>query len=349
MEMAELYSLDVLRASSALSVSDTKPTRRHVLISVQDIERVRATLPPNIVRTPTLINEPISEQIGCELFLKLENLQITGSYKSRAAFAILNELAPEERQRGAAISSSGNFATAFAYMGRLLNIPTAVVMMQKTSPFKIEGARRYGAEIVLCEDRFEARWETLDHLHEERGMTTINTFESPTVIAAHGTIGLEILEEVPEVEVILVPISSGGLLAGVATAVKSKRPEVVVIGVQPEGSSAMYRSFRKRQLVRLDRVDTICDALVATKPGALPFEHVLRYVDDVALVSDEEVKKAVRRLAETAKQVVEPSGAVGVAALLVGRMHFTGKKVAALVSGGNVALERYEEILRASG
>lgn len=315
------------------------------MITVADIERVRRTLPDAIVQTPAVRNEALGEAAACTAYLKLENMQVTGSYKARAAFAILNELTPEQRRRGAAISSSGNFATAFAYMGRLLGVPTIVVMMQKTTPFKVEGARRYGAEIVLCENRFEARWETLDRLREERGIVSINTFESPTVIAGHGTIGLEILEQVPDVEVILVPISSGGLIAGVATAVKSLKSEVEIIGIQPQGCDAMYRSFRERRPVTIDRVDTICDALVATRPGELPLEHALHYVDDVALVSDDDVRRAVRLLAASAKQVVEPSGAVGVAALLSGTVSRPGKRVVALISGGNVALERYAEIV----
>ncbi len=319
------------------------------MVTLADIERIRRTLPSNIVRTPAFPTEALQRDLGQRLTLKLENLQVTGSYKARAAFAILNELDPEQKRRGAAISSSGNFATAFAYMGRLLGIHTVVVMMQKTAPFKIEAARRHGAEIVLCENRFEARWETLDRLHEERGLATINTFESPTVIAAHGSIGVEIVEQVPDVDVVLVPISSGGLLAGVATAIKSLRPQTTVIGVQPKGADAMHRSFRERKRVTIERVETICDALVATSPGALPFEHVLRYVDDVVLVSDDQVEEAVRLLAEGAKQVVEPSGAVGVAALLSRQVELPGRRIVALISGGNVAMERFAGFLSKNG
>src|SRR5205807_1490646 len=155
-----------------------------------------------------------------DLFLKLENLQVTGSYKSRAAFTILNALSPEQKAKGAALSSSGNFASAFAYMGRLLGIPTAVVMMDQTSPLKVAKSRRYGAEIVFCGRDFNERWRVLDRLQEERGITAVNTFESEAVVAGHGTLGLEILDDVPEVNTVLIPVSSGGLIAGVATAVK---------------------------------------------------------------------------------------------------------------------------------
>lgn len=316
------------------------------MITLAEIEEAQQELPPEVVRTPVLRADALSEETGGTVFLKTENLQVTGSYKARAAFTILNRLSDDQQRRGAAISSSGNFAAAFAYMGTLLGIPTTVVMMQKTAPYKVERTRRFGAEVVLCENRHESRWETLDRLNAERGITTINTFEEPNVIRGHGTIGLEIMEQIPDGDVVLIPISSGGLIAGVATAVKAIRPSVRVIGVQPEGSQAMYRSFRQGRVCGIDEARTICDALIAARPGALPFEHVQRYVDDVVLVSDEQVKYAVRTLAGAAKLVVEPSGAVGVAAMQSGVVDVHGKTVIALVSGGNIAPGQLAGILR---
>ena len=316
------------------------------MVTLNDIRQARETLPPQIVHTPMLSPEDLRRALHAAVYLKCENLQVTGSYKARAAFTILHHLSAAQKRRGAAISSSGNFAGAFAFMGRVLDVPTTVVMMQKTAPFKIDKTRNYGAEVVLCENRFEARWETLDRLAEERGLAVINTFEAPEVIAGHGTLGMEILEDLPDADMVLVPISSGGLLAGVATAVKASGSKARVIGVQPEGSNAMYLSFKRGALQRIEKVETICDALVATKPGALPFEHVQRYVDDVVLVTEEAVKQAVVLLFEHAKLVVEPSGAVGIAALLSGRVS-AGKdeKVVALLSGGNVARETFVEML----
>ena len=318
------------------------------MVTLNEIKEARQNLPKEIVRTPLLNSQALSKELAASIYLKTENLQVTGSYKTRAAFAILNSLTDGQKQKGAAISSSGNFASAFAFIGRLMGIPTTVVMMEKTTPFKVEKTKRNGAEVVLCENRFEARWQTLDRLEKERGLKTINTFESPEVIAGHGTIGLEILEDLPDAEIILVPISSGGLLAGVATAVKEINPTVKIIGVQPEGSNAMYLSFKKGSLQTIDRVETICDALVATRPGALPFEHVLKYVDDVVLVSEAEVKSAVALLFETTKLVVEPSGAVGIAALLEEKVTFQNKIVVTLLSGGNVSKETFVKILNES-
>jgi len=314
------------------------------MITLQNIKDTRNTLPKEVVRTPLLFSEELTRDFGAEIYLKAENLQVTGAYKARAAFHILNSLSPEQKQKGAAISSSGNFAGAFAFMGRLLGISTSIVMMQQTAPFKIEKTRGYGGKVILCENRFEARWETLDQLESE-GTTAINTFEAPEVIVGHGTIGLEILQDKPDIDMILVPISSAGLIAGVALSAKEIKPNVKIIGVQPEACNATHLSFQKGSVQTIKDVDTICDALVATKPGTLPFEYVQKYVDDVVLVSEESIKKAVGLLFEKTKLVVEPSGAVGVAALLSKVVSAENGRIVSLLSGGNVSRENFTEFL----
>jgi threonine dehydratase len=305
------------------------------LVTLEEIHLAQANLPPQVVRTPLLVSEELGKVAGAPVWLKPENLQVTGSYKARAAFTMLNNLPPRFRQQGAAISSSGNFASAWAYMGRLLGIPTAVVMQEKTSPLKVEKTRRYGAEVILCPNDFDARWRTLFALEPERGIRAINTFEYPDVVSGHGTIGLEIAEDLADVENVLVPVSSGGLIAGVATAVKELCPRARIIGVQPTGSPAATRSFEQGEIVRIDAVETICDALIAFLPGKLTFAHIQRYVDEMVLVTDEEVKSAIRWLVEHAKLVVEAGGAVCTAAVLSGRVRLSGKTVV-MVSGGNI-------------
>ncbi|GBC77886.1 L-threonine ammonia-lyase [bacterium HR08] len=313
-------------------------------ITGSDIERARAELPPYIRRTPLLRSEELSAALGHPIWLKCENLQITGSYKARAAFTLLHRLGEDARRHGVALTSSGNFATAFAYMGRRLGVPTVLVMMRKTSPFKAEQVARLGGEIVWCEDRFEARFETLRRLEAERGLIAINHLEDPTVVIGHGTIGLEILEQLPEVPTVLVPISTGGLIAGIALAVKERHPQASVIGVQPEGSKATYLSFKAGAIVSIPETRTICDALTATRPGTLMFSLIQRYVDDIVLVADEAVAEAVAWLAREEKLVVEPSGAVGIAALRSGQVTPHGPTVA-LLSGGNIAPAHLAEIL----
>ncbi|MBT5871973.1 MAG: pyridoxal-phosphate dependent enzyme [Candidatus Latescibacteria bacterium] len=316
------------------------------MITLSEIEDAARELPSQVLKTPLLRFEALSKKTGADLLLKAENLQVTGSYKSRAAFTILNKLTDQQKERGAAISSSGNFAAAFAYMGTLLGIPTSVVMMKKTSPFKVERTRQFGAEVVFCDDHNQARWDTLEQLAVDRGLATINTWEDANVLRGHGTLGLEILDQAPNVDAIVVPVSSSGLIAGIGAAVKSIRPEVKIIGVQPEGSQALYQSFRQKSLCEVDEPNTICDALIAARPGAAPFEHVLAYVDDVVLVSDDQAKKAIRELAGDAKLVAEPGGAVAVAAVQAGVVDVVGKTVVAVVSGGNIAQTLLGEILR---
>lgn len=313
------------------------------LVTLAQIQAARAKLPPQIVHTPLLYSEDMAEVAGVPVWFKPESLQVTGSYKARAAFTMLNHLADEQKARGAAISSSGNFASAWAYMGRLLGIPTTVVMQEKTSPLKVEKTRRYGAEVILCPNDFDARWRTLFALEPERGIRAINTFDDADVIAGHGTLGLEMIEDLPEVETVLVPISSGGLIAGVAAAVKELRPQARVIGVQPEGANATYLSRQRGEITRIDNLDTICDALIAAHPGRLPWPHIQKYVDDVVLVSDQEVKTAIAWLVERAKLVVEAGGSVCTAALLAGKVRPQGKTIV-LLSGGNIlpqTLARY--------
>lgn len=305
------------------------------MVTLQDIERAHAALPADVVRTPLLRCRGLTPGGGGEVWFKPENLQTTGSYKLRAAFHVLQSLPEEQKRRGAAISSSGNFAGAWAYAGRVLGIPVAVVMQEKTSPYKVERTRRYGAEVVLCPNDFEARWSTLESLERDRGMRAINTFESPEVVAGHGTIGLEIVEAPPEVEHIVVPVSSGGLIAGIAVAAKALRPSVQVHGVQPEGSHAVTTSYRRGEVTRIDRVDTVCDALVAQYPGRVPFEHIRALVDSMTLVPDGDATAAVAWLVDQAKLVVEAGGAVGMAALLSQRLRLSGR-VVVLLSGGNI-------------
>jgi threonine dehydratase len=314
------------------------------MITLEQIKQARLEYPSVIRLTPLVVSDDLSEHIGASVWLKCENLQVTGAYKPRAAFTLLDRLSDEQKRRGAALSSSGNFASAFAYMGRLLGIPTAIVMMQKTSPLKAEKTNRYGGEIVWCENRFEARFETLKRLEAERGLTVINTLEEPNVPIGHGTAGLEIVEQLPNADMVLVPISTGGLIAGVATALKESNPRIKVIGVQPEGSNAAYLSYRAGKVVTIAGTNSICDGLTATRPGELMFAHIQRYVDDIVLVGDEDIKAAVAWLAEHDKLVVEPSGAVGVAALMTGKVKASGN-VVALLSGGNILPSLLAEIL----
>ena len=226
------------------------------LVTFEDIRKAREALPSLIRRTPIIPFSRDSAEVGREkLFLKAENLQVTGAYKPRAAFTVINFLSPEERAKGVVLSSSGNFAQGFAYAGACLGIPIVVVMMDRASPYKVEATRGYGAEVVFCGNDPLARQPKVAEIALARGMAEINTWENHMVVAGHASIGLEIVEDFPDVETILVPVSSGGLSAGVSTAVKLSRPDVKVIGVQPVNANAAYVSMQKGEPTTIDYWD----------------------------------------------------------------------------------------------
>ncbi|MFQ5693871.1 MAG: pyridoxal-phosphate dependent enzyme, partial [Nitrospinota bacterium] len=245
------------------------------LITLDEIEQARAGLHPLVRRTPLVPFAAGPGEVGHEaILLKLENLQLTNSYKPRAAFHILSSLSPEERARGVVMASSGNFAQAFACAGRELGIGVVVVMMESASPYKIEAVRGYGSEVVFCENDYLARKPRMFEVARERGMLAIDTSEDRRVPIGHASVGMEILDEAPDVATVVVPCSSGGLIAGVASAVKLRRPGVRVIRVQPEGGAAVARSLEAGEPVTLDRWESMADGLSATRPGAFPFAHI---------------------------------------------------------------------------
>ncbi|MBI3925552.1 MAG: pyridoxal-phosphate dependent enzyme [Armatimonadetes bacterium] len=305
-------------------------------LGVAAIRAAAADLPEWVLRTPVLPG-PLAGT-----FLKCENLQTTGSYKIRASYHVLSRLTPAQRRAGAAISSSGNFAAAFACAGAALGIKTTVVMMEKTRPNKIGRTRKLGAEVVLCENRFEARRSTLERLGREQGLAVIDHLEHPGVVLGHGTVGLEFLEQRPDLGSILVPVSTAGLLAGVALAARALRPGIQVIGVQPAGANAAVLSFQARKLLSIPKVDTVCDALTAPHPGSLPFEVMSRQVDAMVEVEDGAVLEAVRLLALESHLVVEPGGAVGLAAALSKTFP---APVGILLSGGNIEPELLARVI----
>ncbi len=315
------------------------------LITLDEIEAARAGMPPEIRWTPLVPFSRDSSEVGAErLHLKLENLQVTGSYKPRAAFHILNSLTPAEKKQGVVMSSSGNFAQAFAFAGKRLGIPVVVVMMKSTSPYKVEAIRGYGTEIVFCEDSYAARRPVMEKVAGDRGLRAINTAEDRRVATGHAGIGMEIMDDMPDVDTVIVPCSSGGLIAGVASAVKLQNPNIRVVGVNPAGGAAIHESLQAGEPVTLERWESMADGLSATRPGDFPFAHIKERVDDVVLVTEEEIAEAFRLLMSRGKILAEPSGAVTVAAWMGRKVSAAGKMVA-LVSGGNVVAESVATLL----
>ena len=318
---------------------------KSALTTLQDIEDAREALPSIVRRTPIVPLAPESCDIGHEkLFLKAECLQVTGAYKVRAAFNVLRCLSELERKRGIVLASSGNFAQAFAAAGAQLGVSVVVVMLDQTSTYKVTATQELGAEVVFCGRDALNRQPTVDAIAGDRDITAIDTWEHPSVIAGHGSIGLEVIEDAPEVEQILVPVSSGGVAAGIATAVKLSAPHIRIIGVQPEGANAYFLSRKAGKPVTLSRWDTIADGLSARFPGVYPFHHLQEYLDDVVLVSEKDIAASFRSLLYRGKLLVEPAGAVAAAAFFSGKVDQDRTTVAA-VTGGNVTAETVQTLL----
>lgn len=319
------------------------------LTTIDDIKRARRALPRLVRRTPIVPLARDAGEIGSErLHLKLENLQVTGAYKPRAAFSMLASLGKVKRSKGVVMTSSGNFAQAFGVAGRHFGCPIVVVMLDSTSAYKMAATRATGAEVFLCGSDPMARQPTVERIAAERGMTAIDTWEEPPITAGHASIGMEIIEDFDPVEQVLVPVSSGGVAAGVASAVKLHRPEVKVIGVQPERANAAYVSRKAGALTTIDYWDTIADGLSARRPGAFPFAHLEAYLDDIVLISEQDIADAFHTLLYRAKVLAEPAGAVASAAFLSGKVD-TALRTVATVTGGNLTEEVFGRLMKMAG
>ncbi len=314
-----------------------------LLVSFDDIKDARARMHPAVRRTPIIPVARDSREIGGErLFVKSENLQVTGAYKVRAAFTMLDRLTPEQKSKGVILTSSGNFAQAFAFAGRLLNVPIAVVMLRETSAYKVAATEGHGAEVIFCDDAL-GRQPMVFAVAEQRGMTAIDTWEEYWITAGHASIGLEICEDFEDVQQVLVPVSSGGVAGGTAAAVKNLRPDVKVIGVQPERANAAYVSRQKGEATAIDYWDSIADGLSARRPGERPFAHLQEYMDDIVLVSENDIGRAFVTLLTRAKLLGEAAGVVASAAFLSDKVDTSLKTVAAL-TGGNLTQESMQKL-----
>jgi threonine dehydratase len=315
------------------------------LVSLADIRAAAARLADRVLHTPLL---PLtSADADRPLWLKAESLQVTGAFKLRGAYnAILPQLA-DARRAGVVAHSSGNHARAVAWVARELGIRAVIVMPDAAPQVKIEGVRALGAEVVIVTP--DQRDSRADELAAEHGLVLVRPYDDAMIVAGQGTVGLEIVEQLPDVDVVLVPVSGGGLISGVATAVKSMKPETVVIGVEPALAADAAESWRTGSRVTWtpeQTYRTIADGLRTTSLGEIPWRHIRRYVDDIIVVSEDEIRDAVRRIAADCRLVAEPSGAVSTAAYLyrAAELPATGR-FAAVVSGGNVAMRPYAEML----
>lgn len=315
------------------------------MVSLQDVEAARGVIAGKVHRTPLVGSAALGARLGAPLYLKLENWQKTGSFKPRGVVNKIASLSDEERARGLITASAGNHAQALAWAAGAAGVPCTVVMPAGAPATKIAATEGYGATVVLEPDMMSL-FSRVEALAAEHGYTFVPPFDDPAIVAGQGTVGLEILEDLPDVGTVVVPIGGGGLIAGVALALKSHRPGVRVVGVEPEGAPKMWRSRQKGKAVRLDRVQTIADGLAAPFAGELTFELVQRYVDDLVLVNDDDIRRAMYLILERVKVLAEPAGAAALAALLTGAATFDpGAPVVAVVSGGNTDVSGLGDLL----
>lgn len=314
------------------------------LPDIEDLHKARERIAGAVHRTPTVSSRTLSELIGHPVHLKCENLQKTGSFKVRGALNKILDLDDEARARGVVTISAGNHAQAVAWAATRTGISSTVVMNAKASPTKARATEGYGGEVILQGTVFEA-FDLALEVAETRGLTFLHAFDDPLIVAGQGTLGLEVLEDVPEAETVVVPIGGGGLISGVALAVANLSPGTRVFGVEPHGACAMRQSLDTGMAVTLDHVDTVADGLGAPMAGSLNYEIVRQYVEDVVLVSDTEIRQAMALILGRAKLLTEPAGAAAVAALLAGRIPLGDGPVVAVLSGGNVDMDRIPELL----
>lgn len=305
------------------------------LVSLATIRSAAARLAPVAVRTPLLADPVASDRLGAPVRLKPEMLQRGGAFKFRGAYSFLAGLTEAERQRGVIAPSSGNHAQAVALAARLFGVPATVVMPTTVTDAKRAGAERLGARIVLAGTTTRDRMDRAVELCREEGSTLVPPFDDARIIAGQGTVGLEIVEDQPDVDTVLVPVGGGGLSAGVAAAVKQLRPSARVIGVEPSGAAKLTAARAAGAPVTLPHTASIADGLMSIRIGTVPFAHHQAFLDDVVTVDDAAIVRAMRHLLDRCKLVAEPSGAITVAALLEGRVASGGETVAVL-SGGNI-------------
>lgn len=307
-----------------------------VPLTLAGIEDAAEALRGIIRRTPVDYSRTFSELIGSKVFFKTENLQKTGSFKIRGAYYKIARLTGEQRERGVVTASAGNHAQGVAYAATRAGIGATVVMPVTAPISKVEATREYGATVVLAGRGYDEAFARARELQNKTGATFIHGFDDPDIITGQGTVGLELLEQLPQLEAVVVPVGGGGLLAGTALAVKTRRPEVKVFGVQAAGAPAMYMSCRQHCWQESGPVCTLADGIAVGRPGRLTFELISRYVDEMVTVDDEEIARAITMLLERSKMVVEGAGAAGLAALMQGQLALPGSNVAVVLSGGNI-------------
>ena len=304
------------------------------LHKLYDFIEARERLNTVITKTKLIHSSIFSNETGNEVYIKPENLQRTGAFKIRGAYNKIAKLTEEEKKRGVIAASAGNHAQGVALAAQKLGIKAVIVMPKHTPLIKVEATKRYGAEVILTGEVYDEAYEYAKKLQEKEGYTFVHPFNDEDVIEGQGTIALEVLEELPDADIILVPIGGGGLISGIASAAKLKNPLIKIIGVEPEGAASALEARKSHHVVELDEANTIADGTAVKKIGDITFDYIEKYVDDIVTVSDYELMAAFLILVEKHKIVAENSGILAVAGLK--KLNVTGKKIISIISGGNI-------------
>src|SRR5438270_2218669 len=308
----------------------------HTSVTIADIWEAYKLLKPRLHHTPLAPSRTLHVITGADIYLKAENMQRSGSFKVRGASYKLSRLSEQEYRSGVIAASAGNHAQGVAIAAATYNIPCTIVMPETAPLAKVTATQGYGATVVLHGFTYDDAYQHCLDLQEESGATFIHAFDDPDVIAGQGTLGLEMLSDLPDADALVVPIGGGGLIAGIAIAARALRPDITIIGVQAEGAASCRAALDVGELHTLPAIATIADGIAVKRPGTLTFSIIQRLVDDVVLVNDEAIISAVLLLMERNKMLVEGAGAVGVAALLSGAIKLAGKKVLVPLTGGNI-------------
>ncbi|PGA93053.1 bifunctional threonine ammonia-lyase/L-serine ammonia-lyase TdcB [Bacillus wiedmannii] len=315
-------------------------------LNIGDIKKAQKILDGNARKTPLVKSFYLTSKTGGEIYLKLENMQLTGSFKFRGAFNKISQLTNEEKERGVIACSAGNHAQGVALSSHLLKIKSKIVMPTSAPQAKVDATRGYGSEVILYGDTFDDAKAKCEKIIKETGETYLHPYDDVEVMAGQGTIGLDILDDMWDVDTVIVPIGGGGIISGIAVALKSFNPSINIIGVQAENVHGMKASYDAGEIVSHYKAPTIADGCAVKIPGNLTFEIVKNLVDEIVTVSEEELEVAMKDLLQRGKAVVEGAGALATAALLAGKVdkYVQGKKVVAVISGGNVDLKRISSV-----
>lgn len=315
-------------------------------LSLADVEEAAKRLTGQVRRTPMRRSHSLSEMTGSSFHLKLENFQLTGSFKVRGALNRIQRLSADEKARGVVAASAGNHAQGVAFAATRAGVPCDIFMPEEASIAKVTATKGYGARVHLKGRDYQEAYENAKKFCAEKGAVYVHAFDDPHIMAGQGTIGLEILQDLPDVDTVLIPIGGGGLIAGIATAIKGKNPNIRIIGVQAAGASTIAPSLEKGGPVSLESVDTMADGIAVRNVGQTTFPIIQRLVDEVVTVDEPEIAAAILYLLERAKVVGEGAGAVTLAAAMHHKVDLKGKTVCALVSGGNIDMTLMSRIIR---